>query len=256
MKRDPKKLIHYIYSIILSAAIVVAGILLMVACLQIYLSGGEQIYTPEKVAAAFAPISVPVYLCLGLIVVSFVLYVIFWQAPGKMPKAKQPVMQLKRLQTTRDPGAADDSRKAVITKIRKGRSALYIVCAIVCAACSGVFLCFALNSASYDPDVAKATASVIGLMHVFAPCVTVALGYSILTAYLARRNMEKEIAELKQCPPLPQPANAGKCLFVPVFRYVVLALAVCLMVYGLMAGGWQDVLTKAVNICTECVGLG
>ena len=256
MKQEKKSLIHYIYSIVLSVVIVAVGILLMAGCLQIYLSGGEQIYTPDKVAAAFRPIAVPVYICLGLILVSILLQLVLWQAPGKAPKAKQIAMQLRRLQLTRDPAAADDSRRAAIGKIRKGRNALYIVCAIVCAAVSGVFLSFALNAASYDPDVAKATESVIGLMYVFAPCVTVGLGYGVLTAYLARRNMEKEIAELKQCPPLPQIAKAGKQTLVTVLRCVVLGLFVCLMVYGLVTGGWKDVLTKAVNICTECVGLG
>lgn len=256
MKRDPKKLIHYIYSIVLSVSIVVAGLCLMWACLQIYLSGGEQVYTPEKVAAAFAPIAVPVYICLGLILVSFVLQLVLWQAPGKAPKTKQTAMQLQRLVTTRDPAAADEARKTAIAKLRKGRRGLYIFCAAACAVCAGVFLCFALNGASYDPDAAKATKSVIGLMYVFAPCATVAFGCSLFTVYRARWNMEKEIAALKQCPPLSQPAAVKKNGFVPVVRYVVLGLAVCLMVWGLASGGWQDVLTKAVNICTECVGLG
>ncbi|MBQ8580085.1 MAG: thioredoxin [Oscillospiraceae bacterium] len=29
-----------------------------------------------------------------------------------------------------------------------------------------------------------------------------------------------------------------------------------MIAYGAAAGGTADVLTKAVNICTECVGLG
>lgn len=256
MKHDRNKLIHYIYSIVLSVAIVVAGLLLMAACLQIYYSGGEQIYTPEKVAAAFAPIAVPVYICLGLIVVSALLHLILWQDPAKAPKRKQPGMQLKRLQTTRDPEKADEDRKAAIKKLRKGRCRLYTLGAVVSMVCAAVFLSFALNGASYHPEAAKATESVVGLMYVFAPCVTVAFGCCLLTVYLARANMEKEIAELKQCPPLPQPANHGKHRFATVFRYVVLGAAACLMVYGLLTGGWQDVLTKAVNICTECVGLG
>ena len=256
MKRDPKKLIHYIYSIVLSVSIVVAGLLLMLACLQIYHSGGEQIYTPEKVSAAFAPICVPVYICLGLILVSFVLHLVLWQTPGKTPKSKLPAMQLKRLQNTRDPENTEEDRKAAIRKLRKSRKGLYLFCTAAWAVCTGVFLSFALSGTSYDPDIAKATQSVIGLMYVFAPCVTVALGCSVLSVYLVRQNMEKEVAVLKQCPPLPQPKSAGKQQWIPVVRYVALGLAVCLMVYGLATGGWQDVLTKAVNICTECVGLG
>ena len=35
-----------------------------------------------------------------------------------------------------------------------------------------------------------------------------------------------------------------------------LPMAVGLLLYGFFAGGTADVLTKAVNICTECIGLG
>jgi len=39
-------------------------------------------------------------------------------------------------------------------------------------------------------------------------------------------------------------------------RCVLVCAAVVLLVYGYLAGGTADVLTKAINICTECVGLG
>ncbi len=34
------------------------------------------------------------------------------------------------------------------------------------------------------------------------------------------------------------------------------ALALSLVVLGVLNGGAQDVLTKAVKICSECIGLG
>lgn len=39
-------------------------------------------------------------------------------------------------------------------------------------------------------------------------------------------------------------------------RLCLLAAAVLLTVLGILNGGMQDVLTKAVWICTECIGLG
>lgn len=41
-----------------------------------------------------------------------------------------------------------------------------------------------------------------------------------------------------------------------ILQYSVLGAALVCLVYGFIAGGTADVLTKAVNICTECVGLG
>ncbi len=37
---------------------------------------------------------------------------------------------------------------------------------------------------------------------------------------------------------------------------VLLALAFFLIVFGLMRGGFQDVMNKATLICLECMGIG
>ncbi len=39
-------------------------------------------------------------------------------------------------------------------------------------------------------------------------------------------------------------------------KTALLCLAIILLLFGFFTGGTMDVLTKAVNICTECVGLG
>lgn len=39
-------------------------------------------------------------------------------------------------------------------------------------------------------------------------------------------------------------------------RMVLIVLAVALLALGIANGGMHDVLVKAVNICTECIGLG
>ncbi|MBR5524012.1 MAG: thioredoxin [Clostridia bacterium] len=39
-------------------------------------------------------------------------------------------------------------------------------------------------------------------------------------------------------------------------RSALLVLGVGAVLYGALSGGWLDVLTKAINICTECIGLG
>lgn len=256
MKSDTKKLIRLLYGIALSVAIVVTGLLLMGACLQIYLSGGEQVYTPEKVAIAFGRIDVAVYICLGLILAGFVLHLALWQTPGKDPKIKHPAMQLRRLRLTRDPQQSDPEKQTALRQLRKAHWGLLIGCIVLCAGFLGVFVFFALVHSTFYPDPADATKYVTSLMCVFGPCATLLLGCGILTASLLRRIAEKQIALYKQCPPLPQPKVHDRPVWIRIVRYAVLVLAVAAMVYGLATGGWQDVLTKAVNICTECVGLG
>ncbi len=50
----------------------------------------------------------------------------------------------------------------------------------------------------------------------------------------------------------PKARKAG----VLVARIVVGAAAVALLVFGIYDGGMKDVLLKAINICTQCIGLG
>lgn len=255
MKNDRKQWIYLIFQWLLTLSVVAAGICLMAACLQVYHSGGEQIYTPEKVAAAFRPISLPVYICLGLIVVSFILPFVLKRSEKKLPRTKDVAMELKRLRLTRDPAAADEEKKAALKKLAKW-DWLEILCTVVSIIALDFFIHYALNGDNFTQDNSKITESIVAAMYVFVPCVVVFFGFCIVSIYRGRRKMEKQIAILKQCPPLTQKAAPKKDRFAPVFRYVVLGLAVAIMVYGLATGGWQDVLTKAVNICTECVGLG
>ncbi len=39
-------------------------------------------------------------------------------------------------------------------------------------------------------------------------------------------------------------------------RTAILVIAIIFIVLGVMNGGLRDVLVKAINICTECIGLG
>ena len=256
MKRDGKKRLWILFDILLCAAIILAGLCLMAACLQIYYSGGEQIYTPEKVAAAFGRVAVPVYVSLGLILVSFILPLILKRPEGKAPRARDMAMERKRMLATRDPGQADPEKQTAIRQLSRGRLALRLICAGAWVLFLGVFVVFAVLNSAFYPDAADATAYVISLMHVFSPCVALCLGCGLLAARAQRRMDEKLIGLYKQCPPLPKGSAGRKKTWVAVVRYAVLGLAVAILVYGLVNGGWQDVLTKAINICTECVGLG
>ena len=100
-------------------------------------------------------------------------------------------------------------------------------------------------------------------MYWFAPCLAVPFGYAVFAAYHKRTSLQKEIQLVKQAiaagaqapvsPAVPQ-QDFGKLL--SGVRWALLGVAIAIAVYGFFAGGTNDVLTKAINICTECVGLG
>ena len=56
--------------------------------------------------------------------------------------------------------------------------------------------------------------------------------------------------------PVPQVPKMNHAKLIMALRWALVCLAVAVLVYGFCTGGTADVLTKAKNICTECVGLG
>ena len=55
---------------------------------------------------------------------------------------------------------------------------------------------------------------------------------------------------------LPEPFAAQDERAASITRCILLAAAIALLVLGMLNGGMHDVLVKAINICTECIGLG
>lgn len=244
-----------IYNILHSISIIVAGICLMAGCLSIYSSGNGE-YTRQIVAETFSKISVPVYACLALTIISFI-----WDffSPATVEKEKKfiPFIDiLNRLNEKKDLSGCDDEAVRLILKERKGRKIHTLIRAIIICISVCVFLLYALNGNNYAADI---NASVIKAMWVLIPCAVIPFAYSVFTAYHNEKSIKKEIELMKKA---PAKENAEVCdaksneKMVNVVRYALLIIGSGIMIYGYFAGGTADVLTKAINICTECIGLG
>ncbi|MBQ8279231.1 MAG: hypothetical protein IJZ23_05265 [Roseburia sp.] len=251
--------IHRIYNKVLSVVIVIAGICLITACLGIYQSG-DQPYSREAVAAAFSGIAFWVYLCLIMIVLGFLFELL---SPSEVARPKTPKAYLhiiNQLQSKKDLTACDESLRNAIEAEQKSRRIHRTVSMIILGISSVMFLIYALNGAHFHQS--EINASMIQAMYRLIPCLAVTVGYAVFTAYHNRKSMEKEIELLKQAP-----AKDGKAPSVDttadasdkkiqIFRAAFLCIGLFLLVYGFISGGTADVLTKAINICTECIGLG
>lgn len=257
MKNESARRIRLAYGILLSVSAVVAGICLIAACLGIYKSGGSQIYTPDKVAAAFAGIARPVYLCLALVIGGFILD---FALPGEKKKVKPEknyAAILNRLMEKRDLEACEAELKAQILAQQKLRKRDAVICYAVLAICCIGFLFYGANPANFHQS--QINSSMVKAVSILFCCLAVPFGSALGAAYRAKKSLQKEIELVKQIPagekkkaaPEKKPVNG-----VLIARCVLVCAAVALLIYGFFAGGTADVLTKAVNICTECVGLG
>ena len=253
-----KKKIWLIYGIALSIALVMAGICLMVACYGIYQSGGEQMYTAEKVAAAFAPISVPVYIALALTLLGFILHMAMPAEKEKQKLEKNYPLMLSKLHEKNDLSACGDQKLVAAIqrepKLRKLHSGISMG---LLAVCSVVFICYALNGKNFHSS--EITESMVRAMYIMLPSLAIPFAYAVFTAYFHKASIRKEW-ELMKLVAAPKPVEKapvkGEPKVFSVLRIACVVCAVALIVVGLLGDGWADVLTKAVNICRECVGLG
>jgi len=259
MNQKAIRLFHIVYGIAVSIMTVISGLLLMAACLQIYHSGGEQIYTPEKVAAAFAPIAIPVYITLALIAGSFFLAFFLPAEKKRQPVQKQYALLLRRAYQRADMQLCEPAVQDQIAAEQKKRRLALLFSLASWIIGSIIFLPYACSSGSYSAELHLATDSVIAAVWWLLPCTLIPTGCSIFSAYYCRASMRRELELVKLVPkaagkPDSQPVKEDrKLLYV---RLAVLGFALGMIVGGFVAGGTADVLAKAVAICTECVGLG
>lgn len=259
MTNERIKKIHRIYGILLSLVLVAAGICLIVACVGVYRGGDAPLYSREEVAAAFRPIAAPVYAALVLAVGGAVLHLLL---PTEEERLRAPYRPARVLRSLRRRAVLTEEQQHAARKAQKARRLHNVITALLAAVGAAVFLLYALDGSHFPPsDGIKEglNDAMIRAMWVLLPCLAVPFAYGVFTAYYCRRSMEGEIALLKGADlsgkPTEQPPAKGGFPLTAV-RCALLAVGLFLLIYGFATGGIADVLTKAVNICTECIGLG
>ena len=249
--------IRRIYHILLTAALVAAGGCLIWGCLNVYHSGGDQIYTLEKITSAFRAVAVPVYLALALVIGAFILELILPAQKKRKPEKDQALI-LKTLQSRANLDDCGDRklRKSILRQ-RKLRKQLKIIGLSLLAASSLVFLVYALDGSNYHKS--DFNGSMAKAAMVWAICLAVPFAFSVFAAYASRALVKQEIGLLKLVALGPKPPRnykeENKKVMV-IVRAGIITAAAALILVGALGGGWQDVLAKAAAICTECVGLG
>ncbi len=245
-----------LFGILTGVSLAVAAVCLMTACIDIYRQGE---FTREIVAARFRPIALPVYVALALTAGGFLLDLLL---PSQSPKPKagrQTALILARLESKADLSACDDGLRNAIVAQRQSRARCAAIRTGLLLLSALLFLAYALNGNNFHSS--DINASMLRAMVMLLPCLAVCFGFGIFTAYHNTASMEQEIALLKQAPKKAAaafqeaPARPSEKRR-NVLRALTVCLAAALLLYGYFSGGTADVLTKAVNICTECVGLG
>ena len=255
MNENGKKVIRVIYYVLVTLMLAVAAVLLMAACVSVYRTGDHP-FSPASVEAAFRPIAVPVYICLGLLAVGVILHPLLPTRDQANPDLDRAV--IKRLSARTDLSLCPAEITAAVKKERALRLVLRLVTVGLLTVGAAIFLLYALSFERFTME--DINGSVIAAIWWLLPCVGVPCICGIVSAYVGRGSIRREIAALKAAPAEARkqaPAPADKpAVGVAIARCAIIGLAIGFIVGGLTYEGWADVLTKAINICTECIGLG
>lgn len=271
MKEKTCKSVRLSYGIIFGVFTAVVGALFIWQVLSLYFSGTAEgysgdVFTRERVVNALSKIDLFFWLWIAGIVVGFVLWEVF---PVKEKARKiSPDLQLARL-NKRMPLSAPDGMEAEFSQIAQLKKVIF---ALKCAAWALfgiacvyglVYLCIPSNFPNEN-----VTHEILNMVKHIFPCVFAGLlvicGAAVYEKYTVKSILPTVQKVTKgQKPQVREKTKLQAALAVFDNKWVILGIrialaviAVAFIIWGALNGNARAVFIKAINICTECIGLG
>ena len=259
MTETTKRRLHIIYGSVTAAVAVTVGILMMISCVKIYY-GGE--FTRELVTEHFLrSVAIPAYTLIALILGGFALSIAI-PCPTKKEKVKRDsIAALSKLKGKVDITALPQEYSKSIHAENTKRSVHTALFYTLLGLGSAIFLFYALNVENFPKE--NINAEVIRAVMMLVYTLAIPLIYYVFLRYYFEKSREKEasvykdaIRELGLVCDTVKVEEQHKFPLSLIIRILLVCTAIALVVIGLCLGGTADVIAKAVNICTECIGLG
>ena len=251
--------------IVTGAAAVIAALALATACVGIYRSG-DRPFTPENIATAWQSAAIFVWIFAACTIAAGILHLLY---PPRSKKAKGtvfPELRLAKIKTRLARKQYADALLAPLAKQEKYVRSMRISAVAVCVL-AATYPLYYLNDLDHFTSIgAQLNAQVLGAVIPSLCFAAAALAYCLAVRLLSDASCENAILYAKAIMLLPAPAAEKKpsgkqekglpSYTTFVLRIVLLIAAVAMIVAGIFNGGVNDVLQKAIKICTECIGLG
>lgn len=263
-----KEKIQQIYAIVIGVLVVAMGIAFICVTAEIYYANRDTdvIFTQERVVSRLRALAAP----FAVLIAAIAAGVIF---PLYEVRAGFTSEHTARLLETKLPSGGDgedyNAACARYAKLNKLRMILWAVVSAILLGCSIAVLCYMLNTANFLSE--NITNEIFALVKHVLPWIAVAFVTLIVATLLSNIIAKKRICEIKTIIKLGngEKASPQQLQFVAaarkllsnnvtlwIARGIVFVVGVTFVVIGIVNGGARDVLIKAINICTECIGLG
>ena len=265
--------IRIAYGIFLAAITVLLGLLYIFECADIYYSGVDsgEIFSRETVGQRLSVLLVPSVLWIVAIIIGYVLTALIPFV--KKENQKRDKSTSARLLKRNLPVGESEEYKTEQTKLKTieiARIVVWSFCAAFALAAAIVSIVYLTNISHFGgTDI---NAEIITMLRNILPWICVAfalcMGAEIFECVIAAKELRivqslyvlgqggtpKQIKENTVLNKIE--AFFSSNIFIYVTRLIVFCVAVVFLVVGIFNGGKDDVLMKAINICTECIGLG
>lgn len=241
-------------------AVLTAAVLLCWQCVDIYAKGNapenldenglyiQAVYRADDVGARLKKLALPLGICAAAVIAAAVVQTSVPDAKEKHTLTAENRLRLMKARAGEMPPEAVKEAR-LRRSLRIGAAALIILC----AAPAAVWLLDKRNFASQDLERVMGS-----MLCAVGPWVLAGLAVHFIASELCSRSMERECETLRGAKGAAQQpsAPAPKAFPLTAVRVTIFAAAAAFIVLGVMNGGLRDVLIKAINICTECIGLG
>lgn len=247
MRKDTICRILYIYRLIYCTVTAVCAVCLMRGCVLLYKT---DTFSRGAVAEKIADISALLYTFAAMTVLNFVFAFLLPTEEKGIKRTQTPQLRLMRLKRTkRLDGNALAAAKGLQRKRLINLCCLIGGTAVVALGFLAAYIVFYKRQANSGINE-----FIVCSMRLFIPFSVIAVAGVSVSELLYDKRMTEEIGLYNGAQVATDVHTGGH--YALVLRAMIIALGIGLFIWGYCGGGFRDVLTKANNICTECIGLG
>lgn len=257
---NKSKLIDKLFLIIVSAQTILMSILFIVQILRIYY-GNNATFTREICKEYLLQI-LPVIIIWIIVIIAGFINSYIKQHPNKNIAKITNITKLNNLEQICPifDGELKEEYSLLNKESKKRRIALYVNI-VISILCSIMGLCYLLNVKHFKSDGNLTEQAVQMFIHLIPWAIITfisMIGYTLYEEYSAKKSIEiiKIIIKNKGKKNNDLKYDKRKNLIIKIARLSITVIAIAFIIHGFYNGGADDVLQKAINICTECIGLG